>query len=114
PEFLNRVDELIIFHSLAAEHLVQIVDLMLSNVTKRLADNDIRLEVTDAAKALLIKEGNDPIYGARPLRRAIQKMVEDPISEMILRKEAQPGVRVLVDAKDGQLTFSGKNAVMQE
>lgn len=114
PEFLNRVDELIIFHSLADEHLVQIVDLMLSNVTKRLADNDIRLEVTDAAKALLIKEGNDPIYGARPLRRAIQKMVEDPISEMILRKEAQPGVRVLVDAKDGQLTFSGKNAVMQE
>lgn len=114
PEFLNRVDELIIFHSLADEHLVQIVDLMLSNVTKRLGENDIRLEVTDAAKALLIKEGNDPIYGARPLRRAIQKMVEDPISEMILRKEVQPGVRVLVDAKDGQLTFSGKTAVMQE
>lgn len=114
PEFLNRVDELIIFHSLADEHLIKIVDLMLHGVAKRLTENEIRLEVTDAAKAVLIKEGNDPLYGARPLRRAIQKMVEDPISEMILRKEAQTGAAVVVDAKDGALTFAGKNTVMQE
>lgn len=114
PEFLNRIDELIIFHALVTEHLVKIVELMLKSVEKRLADNNVHLEITAQAKDLLIKEGNDAAYGARPLRRAIQKMVEDPISEMILRKEAQPGTVVTVDVKEGELTFVGKDAVMQE
>jgi ATP-dependent Clp protease ATP-binding subunit ClpC len=114
PEFLNRIDELIIFHSLSDAHLVKIVDLMLKGVDKRLAENEIDMEVTDAAKAVLVKAGNDPVYGARPLRRAIQKMLEDPISEMILRKEAHAGVTVVVDAKDGELTFAAKSPSLQE
>lgn len=114
PEFLNRIDELIIFHSLSNDHLMKIVELMLKSVEKRLLENEIHFEITSDAQALLIKEGNDPVYGARPLRRAIQKMVEDPISEMILRKEVQAGTVVVVDTKDGELTFVGKNAVLQE
>jgi ATP-dependent Clp protease ATP-binding subunit ClpC len=114
PEFLNRIDELIIFHTLTDEHLVKIVELMLKSLSSRLAEHEMQLTITDQAKTILIKEGNDPVYGARPLRRAIQKMVEDPISEMILRQETQVGVTIVVDALDNELTFSIKQPAMQE
>ena len=107
PEFLNRVDEIMVFSSLTAEDLARIVTIMLNDVAKRLRDAQISLEVTDKAKELLVKEGSDFQYGARPLRRAIQKMVEDAISEMMLKKEAAAGDTIRVDVgDDSQLTFA--------
>lgn len=109
PEFLNRVDEIMVFSSLTSEDLGRIVTIMLNDVAKRLTDAQISLEVTDKAKELLVKEGSDFQYGARPLRRAIQKMVEDAISEMMLKKEAAAGDTIRVDAgDDSQLTFAPK------
>ncbi|QJW47507.1 ATP-dependent Clp protease ATP-binding subunit [bacterium BFN5] len=109
PEFLNRVDELIVFSSLTDKELIKIVDIMLEDVSKRLNDNDITLEVTEKAKGELLKEGRDYAYGARPLRRAIQKLVEDEIAEMMLRSEAIAGTTILVDAdEEGKLSFSKK------
>jgi len=109
PEFLNRVDELIVFSSLTDKELIKIVDIMLEDVTKRLNDNDITLEVTEKAKGELLKEGRDYAYGARPLRRAIQKLVEDEIAEMMLRSEAVAGTTILVNAdEEGKLNFSKK------
>jgi len=110
PEFLNRVDEIIVFTRLSDEHLKEIVDIMLKGVAKRLADNGLSLEVSDKAKTRLLAEGKDYAYGARPLRRAIQKMVEDSIAEMVLRHEATAGDTVVVDAdENGQLIFSKKS-----
>ena len=109
PEFLNRVDELIVFSSLNAEDLRRIVAIMLADVAKRLTDADLAMEATDNAQQQLVKEGSDFQYGARPLRRAIQKMVEDPISEMMLRKEAVAGDTIIIDADEaGKLTFTKK------
>lgn len=109
PEFLNRVDEIIVFSSLSDEELKEIVTIMLESVAKRLADTDLKLEVTDKAKAELLKEGKDYAYGARPLRRAIQKMVEDEIAELLLKREVSQGDSILVDAgQDGKLTFTKK------
>ncbi|MBP2649555.1 MAG: clpC [Firmicutes bacterium] len=107
PEFLNRVDEIIIFDSLKEEELKQVVDIMLKTVTSRLLDNNLGLEVTEKAKIRLLKEGSDFEYGARPLRRAIQKLVEDSIAEMLLKGEVADGDTVVVDADDaGKLTFT--------
>ena len=109
PEFLNRVDEIMVFSSLTSEDLGRIVTIMLNDVAKRLRDAQISLEVTDKAKELLVKEGSDFQYGARPLRRAIQKMIEDAISEMMLKKEAAAGDTIRVDAgDDSQLTFASQ------
>ncbi len=105
PEFLNRVDEVIVFHPLAEEHLSEIVELMLRELTSRLADFSLRLEVTGEARALLAREGYDPVYGARPLRRVIQKRLEDEISEKLLRGVFTSGDTVIVDVLDGQLTL---------
>ncbi|MGB9867445.1 MAG: ATP-dependent Clp protease ATP-binding subunit [Bacillota bacterium] len=107
PEFLNRVDEIIVFRQLTEEDLRKIVKLMISQVEKRLAEHNIKLRVTEAAENVLMKEGTDPTYGARPLRRAIQRLVEDPLSEEILAGRFKPGSEVLVDASpEGKLTFS--------
>ncbi|MDR3589444.1 MAG: ATP-dependent Clp protease ATP-binding subunit [Negativicutes bacterium] len=109
PEFLNRVDEIIVFSSLSDEELQEVVGIMLKSVAKRLHDNDLDLEVSQKAQEQLLKEGSDYAYGARPLRRAIQKMVEDSIAEMLLRREVAAGDVVLVDAADdGKLTFTKK------
>ncbi|MEW6308132.1 MAG: ATP-dependent Clp protease ATP-binding subunit [Bacillota bacterium] len=108
PEFLNRVDELIVFHALTEEQLHHIVELMLREVSKRLADNGLAMEVSAAARQILAKEGFDPKYGARPLRRAVQRMVEDRISEDLLKGIFKPGDTVLVDAEEGALTFVPK------
>ena len=105
PEFLNRIDETIVFHALEDVHLKEIVRLMLDSVAKRLAHKDIYLEVSDAAKDHLAKEGFDPAYGARPLRRVIQRVIEDNLSEEILAGRVKVGHRVQIDVKDGRLVF---------
>jgi ATP-dependent Clp protease ATP-binding subunit ClpB len=107
PEFLNRVDDIIIFHPLGKEQLVKIVDLRLEDLRRLLADRKISLELTDAAKELLFTEGYDPNFGARPLKRAIQKLVQDPLAMKILDGEVLHGDHVVVDAdkKAGKMTF---------
>lgn len=102
PEFLNRVDEMIVFHSLEKEHLREIVTLMSNELTKRLAEQDIALELTDEAKMKISEEGYDPDYGARPLRRALQKHVEDRLSEELLSGTVLTGGKVIVDVEDGE------------
>ncbi len=106
PEFLNRIDEIIIFHSLNEDHLKEIVKLETRSVAKRLMENGIELTTSDAALLKLVKEGYDPTYGARPLRRAIQRLLEDPLSEEMLKGAFQYGDIILVDvADDGSLFF---------
>ncbi|MBS3898303.1 MAG: ATP-dependent Clp protease ATP-binding subunit [Dethiobacter sp.] len=112
PEFLNRVDEVIVFHPLTEEHLMEIVDLMLIELGNRLSDYKMGLKVSAAAKALLAKEGYDPTFGARPLRRVLQKRIEDEVSERILRGEFTQNDLILVDAADGQLVFSKDEAAV--
>jgi ATP-dependent Clp protease ATP-binding subunit ClpC len=97
PEFLNRIDEIIIFHTLAPEHMVQIVDLQMSEIRERLAEKDITVELTEAARTWLAEEGYDAAFGARPLRRTLQKYVESPLSKRILQGEFKSGDHVLVD-----------------
>jgi ATP-dependent Clp protease ATP-binding subunit ClpC len=97
PEFLNRIDEVIVFHELSQEEVIQIVDLMIKRVTDQLAGQGMGLEVTQAAKVLLGERGYDPTLGARPLRRAIQRLVEDPLSERLLWKEFRAGQTIVVD-----------------
>ena len=106
PEFLNRVDEIIVFHALAEEHLKQIVEIQLNGLRKRLADRHIELELTDRARGYLVRTGYDPNYGARPLKRAIQREIETPMARMILGGEIRDGHHVLVDLdSSGKLKF---------
>jgi ATP-dependent Clp protease ATP-binding subunit ClpC len=111
PEFLNRVDDTIVFPQLTQDEIVEIVDLMLAKLDERLRDKDMGIELTPAAKVLLATKGYDPVLGARPLRRTIQRDVEDVLSEKILYGELKPGSIVLVDTdgaeKDAQFTFVG-------
>jgi len=107
PEFLNRIDEIIIFHTLTQEQVLQIVDLQMAEIAKRLKENQIEIELTPAEKKWLAEQGFDPQFGARPLRRTLQKQVESPLSVKILRKAFKPGDRVLVDYdEENGLTFS--------
>jgi ATP-dependent Clp protease ATP-binding subunit ClpB len=110
PEFLNRVDEIIVFRSLTQEQLGAIVDIQLARLRMRLEERKISLVVTDDAKGLLIAHGWDPVYGARPLKRAIQRMVQDPLAMALLEGKFGDGDAVEVDAKDGQLTFARAKA----
>ncbi|MFC1916655.1 ATP-dependent Clp protease ATP-binding subunit [Chloroflexota bacterium] len=110
PEFLNRLDEVIVFHELTEEQLRSIVDLMVKDLQGRLAERKLGVELTDKAKAWLAKEGFDPIYGARPLRRAIEHSVENPLSTKVLKGEFKEGDTILVDLGDGGLTFTPKTA----
>ncbi len=105
PEFLNRVDEVLVFKPLLKKELLQIVELMLKNLNKRLIEKDVKLEATEKAKELIAKLGYDPVYGARPLRRALQKYVETPLAEKILSGEIKPGDTVVIDEENGQLVF---------
>jgi len=111
PEFLNRVDGVVVFHSLSREQIRQIVDLMLTSVTQQLKEKNIALEVTDAAKDFLGEKGYDEVYGARPLRRAIQDMVEDKLSEDLLRGNFQSGDSVIVDLEEDQIVVRPVTAV---
>jgi ATP-dependent Clp protease ATP-binding subunit ClpC len=105
PEFLNRIDEIIVFHSLSREHVKMIVDLMMRRLEEQLQSKDVEIELTDRAKDLLAEKGYDPSLGARPLRRTIQRMVEDPLSEKLLYKEFAAGQTIIVDARDGEIAF---------
>ena len=111
PEFLNRIDDIVVFHQLTETEIVNIVDLMLAKVDERLKDKDMGLELTPAAKALLAKKGYDPLLGARPLRRTVQREIEDILSEKILFSELVPGQLVIVDVQgegdDAAFTFAG-------
>ena len=108
PEFLNRLDEVIVFHPLSEEHIKQIVDLQLKRVVKRMEEYGLNLEWTDAARVWLAKEGYDPAFGARPLRRAVQRHVENALSRGILRDEFKAGDVIVVDANYEGLTFAVK------
>ncbi|HBY57764.1 MAG TPA: ATP-dependent Clp protease ATP-binding subunit ClpC [Candidatus Atribacteria bacterium] len=108
PEFLNRIDEVIVFKSLTREEIKKIADLMLGEVRKLLKDQKIDLEVKDEAREILAKEGYDPNFGARPLRRTIEKLIENPISEKILAGEFKEGDCIIVNAKDNKIIFSKK------
>jgi ATP-dependent Clp protease ATP-binding subunit ClpC len=105
PEFLNRIDATVVFHALTKEHLRQIVDLMLNQVSTPLKEKNITLEVTDSAKDLLVSKGYDPVFGARPLRRVIQNMVEDQLSDALLRGEFSPGDVVVVDCDEEKIVI---------
>ncbi len=106
PEFLNRIDEIVIFEQLNQEQLLQIVDLMLGDTKKALADKDITMVVSEQAKKFLLEKGTDIKYGARPLRRAIQRYLEDELSDKILRKELLNSQTVTIDIAENKLTFS--------
>ncbi len=105
PEFLNRIDEVIVFHSLTRENVKAIVDLLLRRVREQLKAKDVDIELTDAAKELLAERGYDPSLGARPLRRTIQRLVEDPLSEKLLWKEFKAGQTIIVDVADDEIVF---------
>jgi ATP-dependent Clp protease ATP-binding subunit ClpB len=106
PEFLNRLDEIILFHRLAADHMGPIVDIQVARVGKLLADRKIVLDLSDAARAWLGRVGYDPVYGARPLKRAVQKYLQDPLADAILRGDIKDGQTVRVEEGDGALKLS--------
>ena len=105
PELLNRIDELVVFHPLGKEHVREIADIQLMRLHKRLQEHELSLQLTDAAKDLLVEEGFDPVYGARPLKRAIQRHLENPLAQKLLAGDYLPGQVILTDAKDAKLTF---------
>jgi ATP-dependent Clp protease ATP-binding subunit ClpB len=106
PEFLNRLDEIILFHRLGPEHMAPIVDIQVGRVAKLLKDRKIQVELTDAARAWLGRVGYDPVYGARPLKRAVQRYLQDPLADLILRGEVKDGSTVRVDEGDGALRLT--------
>jgi ATP-dependent Clp protease ATP-binding subunit ClpC len=119
PEFLNRIDDIIVFHQLTQDEIVQMVELMINRVGNQLRAKDMAMELTPKAKALLAKRGFDPVLGARPLRRTIQREIEDQLSEKILFEEIGPGQIVAVDVEnwdgesnnveDAVFTFAGRS-----
>ena len=113
PELLNRIDDIVPFHPLQPEHLRQIIDLMIDHVQQRMIEQRMTLQVTDAARALLVKRGYDPIYGARPLRRAVQTLLEDLLAESILQGTFAPGDTVIADVSNEQLTVNTANVGTQ-
>ena len=106
PEFLNRIDEMIVFHPLTEEDLKHIVSILMSDVTKRLKERELQLEITSEAMQLLVKEGSDFTMGARPLKRAIQRLIEDPVSDLILKGDATEGKTIKADVKDNEIVVS--------
>ena len=108
PEFLNRIDEVIVFHALTEADLTAIVDLLLAELQRRLAEHDLAIDLTPAARALIAREGTDPAYGARPLKRTIQRLLENPLARALLQGQFKPGSRIAVDADvvSGTLVFS--------
>jgi ATP-dependent Clp protease ATP-binding subunit ClpB len=114
PEFLNRVDEVIVFHALTDDDLAAIVDLLLADLDRRLADQDLTLELTAAAKALIVREGTDPAFGARPLKRTIQRLVENPLARAIVAGEFRMGDRITADADlaSGTIVFTTEGATV--
>ena len=112
PEFLNRIDEIIFFHALGREHMKRIIDIQIAGLTKRLEERKIHVALSEGAKDQLVREGYDPAYGARPLKRSIQRLVLDPLALRVLEGDFLEGDTVVVDsAPDGELTFSKSEMV---
>jgi ATP-dependent Clp protease ATP-binding subunit ClpB len=111
PEFLNRIDEIIFFHALGREHLQKIIDIQIAGLVKRLEERKIHVGLTDAAKEHLVREGYDPTYGARPLKRTLQRRVLDPLAMRVLEGSFTEGDTVVVDAGPDALTFEKRQAV---
>jgi ATP-dependent Clp protease ATP-binding subunit ClpA len=109
PEFLNRIDEIIVFHALDDAALAAIVDLLVADLARRLADQDLELVLTPAARALIAREGHDPQYGARPLKRAVQRLLENPLARALLEGRFKPGSTITADADpvSGTIVCSG-------
>jgi ATP-dependent Clp protease ATP-binding subunit ClpB len=114
PEFLNRIDEIIVFHALSEADLEQIVELLLHGLERRLLEQDLRIDLTPAARGLIVREGTDPAFGARPLKRTIQRLVENPLARALLKGEFTPGdtVKVDADAVSGTLVFSTERSTV--
>ena len=114
PEFLNRIDEVIVFHALSDIDLAAIADLLVADLQRRLSSQEIVLELTPAARSLIVREGTDPAYGARPLKRTIQRLVENPLALALLRGEFKPGTEVVADADaiGGVLVFRSGDATV--
>jgi len=106
PEFLNRLDEIILFHRLGQEHMAPIVEIQVKRVQKLLADRKITIDLTDAALRWLGRVGYDPVYGARPLKRAVQRYLQDPLAEMLLEGKLPDGSTLAIDEGDGQLSMT--------
>ena len=106
PEFLNRIDEVVVFHGLEAQHIESIARIQLRRLGERLERQEMRLEVTEAALAELARSGFDPVFGARPLKRAIQQQIENPVARLILEGQFGPRDVVPVDWRDGQFVFT--------
>jgi len=116
PEFLNRVDEAIVFHALSLEHLRQIVEIQMDRLRQRLMERHIRIELTEAARRHLVQAGYNPAYGARPLKRVIQKEIENALARLILQGEVRAGQTVVVDRDRlrGELEFNVKTVSEEE
>jgi ATP-dependent Clp protease ATP-binding subunit ClpA len=114
PEFLNRIDEIIVFHALAEADLEKIVDLLLDGLKLRIAQQDLTIELTPAARQLIVREGTDPAFGARPLKRTIQRLVENPLARALLKGEFAPGDTIKIDADGvtGTLVFSTERSTV--
>jgi len=108
PEFLNRIDEIVIFHSLELAQIKEIVEIQLANLRRRLAERKLEIRLTDSAKEFLAREGFDPVYGARPLKRAIQRLIQDPLSLQVLEGKFKEGDLIEVDLEGRALTFQSK------
>jgi ATP-dependent Clp protease ATP-binding subunit ClpC len=113
PEFLNRIDEVVMFHPLNLEHIVQIVDIQIERLNKQLIEKGITIEVDEEAKRWLAEKGHDPAYGARPLKRVIQKYIEDPLSEEVVRGRFKEGGIVEVRHSGEELAFSLKKDMVE-
>ena len=113
PEFLNRIDDVIVFHKLQKEEIKQIVELLLLRIRESMAERELQLELTEPAKDLLVEKGWDPAMGARPLRRAIQRYIEDPLADFVLREELTPGATVVVDPDEGENAGEVRLSIVQ-
>jgi ATP-dependent Clp protease ATP-binding subunit ClpC len=102
PELLNRIDEVIVFHKLTKDEIKTIVDLMMKRVKEQMGEHEAAIELTEGAKELLVEKGYDPAMGARPLRRAIQRYIEDPLADFVLGRTLRPGATILVSRKDDE------------
>jgi len=111
PEFLNRIDEIIVFHSLERSHIEKIVEILLDQVRDRLAEQDMTMSVTPGAMGVIIDHGFDPDLGARPLRRAIQKLVEDPLAEMVLKGRIKAGSEIKITKKGNELAIEERSSL---
>jgi ATP-dependent Clp protease ATP-binding subunit ClpB len=108
PEFLNRIDDIVIFHRLSRDQISQIVDVQLERLRQTLRERNISIVLDDSAKEMLAREGYDPSFGARPLKRAIQTLIQNPLAMKLLRGEIQPGQTVTVSARNGEMVFASE------